>query len=176
MASDEMYEVRYGPTLKNTVVLAASVLFTLGCLIPGMPLIIRVLGIALFGTGSLLFLAFMVVRRVAFRVDANGITVAGSPLRYQATLLSVPWTEVQAVVLWKQHTARNMPYVGVQRHKDGPGQPGAGSRRVLGALTPHVPADVAHSSRAVNGRRLDRDRLAIAVAHFAPHVEIADLG
>ena len=177
MATGEVYEVRYGPTLKNMALLIGSVLFTLGCLLLDMPLILRVLGVVLFGAGSLFFLAFMVVRRVAFRVDAEGITVSGNPLRYRGTLLSVPWTEVEAVVLWKQRSAQNLPYIGVKRYEGGSGREGAGrGDRLVGAVVPHVPADIVRSSRAVSGWNLDRDRLAAAVAHFAPDIEVVDLG
>ncbi|TDC81759.1 hypothetical protein [Actinomadura sp. 7K507] len=178
MESGEVYEVRYGPTLKNVAMLVGSIVLTIGCLLPEVPLIIRVPGVALFGVGSFVFLAFMFVRRVAFRVDAQGITVAGNPLRYRTSLLFVPWSEVEAVVLWKQHSASNLPHVGVKRYKDSPEhqQGGRGSRLVLRAVAPHVPVEIVLSSRAVNGWRLNRDRLASAVAHFAPDTEVVDLG
>ncbi|NEA28339.1 hypothetical protein [Actinomadura bangladeshensis] len=178
MEPGEVYEVRYGPTLKTTVMLIGCVVLTLGCLLPEVPLHIRVLGVLLFGVGSVVFLAMTFSRQVAFRVDAEGITVAGGPFRYRASLLSVPWTDVKAVVLWKQQAAQNIPYVGVLRHEDRPADKPVGkARRLLyGAVAGHVPAEVANASRQVNGWRLDRDRLAAAVAHFAPDVEIIDLG
>lgn len=178
MEPGEVYEVRYGPTLKNTAILIVSVVLTLGCLLADVPLHIRVLGILLFGVGGLLFLAMTFSRKVAFRADAEGILVAGGPFRYRASLLSVPWTDVKAVVVWEQHAAQSMPYVGVLRHEDRPaGEPvGKAGRLLSAAVAGHVPAEVVKASRAVNGWRLDRDRLAAAVAHFAPDVEIIDLG
>ncbi|QFG22549.1 hypothetical protein [Actinomadura sp. WMMB 499] len=155
--------------MKNATMFVGSTVLTLCCLLPDVSLLVRVLGGGLFGTTTLLFLAFMVLRRVAFRVDAKGITVAGNPLRYRATLLFVPWQEVQTVVLWKQHLAQNMPYVGIQRNEDArPGKGGRGHDPVLRAAAPHVPTEIVRSSRAVNGWRLDRDRLAAAVAPLRP--------
>ncbi|MEU5994831.1 hypothetical protein ABZ806_38135 [Spirillospora sp. NPDC047418] len=178
MEPGEVYEVRYGPTLKNTALLIGSVVLILGCLLPEVPLHIRVLGVVLFGVAGLVFLAMTFSRKVAFRADAEGIMVAGGPFRYRASLLSVPWTDVKAVVLWKQSAGQSIPYVGVLRHEDRPaGKPvGKAGRLLYGAVAGHVPAEVAKASRQVNGWRLDRDRLAAAVAHFAPDVEIIDLG
>ncbi|MFA1544519.1 hypothetical protein [Actinomadura monticuli] len=177
MKPGEVYEVRYGPTLKNTVLMISSLVLALGCLLPEVPLHIRVPGILLFGTGVVIFLAMTFSRQVAFRVDAEGILVAGGPFRYRASLLSVPWTDVKAVVLWRQHAAQNIPYVGVLRHEDRPADKpvGKAGRLLYGAVAGHVPAEVAKASRQVNGWRLDRDRLAAAVAHFAPDVQIIDL-
>jgi hypothetical protein len=176
MEPGDVYEVRYGPTMKNIAMMVGSAAFAIGCLLPEMPLYIRVLGGVLFGGGSLVFLAVVVSRQVAFRVDADGITMAGGRLRYQANLLSVPWAEIEAVVLWTQ--LANLSYVGIQRRADSPAiqRPGRAGRLALGALVPHVPTEIAQSSRAINGWRLNRDRLTLAVAHFAPGVEIVDLG
>ncbi|CNE78892.1 Uncharacterised protein [Mycobacterium tuberculosis] len=52
--------------------------------------------------------------------------------------------------------------------------PFRGSRVLYRAVAGHVPAEVAKARRQVNGRRLDRDRP--AVAHFVPDVAIIDLG
>jgi len=173
----EPYEVRYGPTVGSVVSLAGTLALTVACSLAGLPPALRVVGVVLFGSISLVMAVVMVRRQVAFRVDSAGITVAGSPLRYQAGLLHVPWNEVRAIVLWKQHTAANNPHVGVQRYEGGPPrQVGRVQRRILRAAVPHVPAEVVECSRPIIGWRLDRDRLASAVAHFAPHVEIVDAG
>ncbi|NVI91513.1 hypothetical protein [Actinomadura sp. BRA 177] len=67
-----------------------------------------------------------------------------------ATTFSVPWTDVKAVVLWKQHAG---PYVGVLQQKDSPGSKpvGTAGRLLFDAAVGHVPAEVAKTSRQVNG-------------------------
>lgn len=178
METSGVYVARYGPNLKNGAMLAGSVLFASASIVLDVPLHIRVLGGVLFGAGALMALLFMVDRRVALRVDAEGITLAGGLPRYNANLLSVPWAEIRAVVLWKQHSAVNSPYLGLKLHSDSAtlrADSGRG-RIALEYLAPHVPFEVARFSRPVNGWRLDRERLASSVAHFAPDVHIIDLG
>lgn len=173
----EPYEVRYGPTAGNVAWLAGTLALTGACFLPGLPMAVRVIGIVLFGGGSVVLAVSMARRQVAFRVDSAGITVAGGPVRYRAGLLYVPWEEVQAIVLWKQHTAANNPYVGIQRAGGSATERlGGAQRRFVRAAVPHVPAEVVRFSRPIIGWRLDRDRLASAVAHFAPHVTIVDAG
>jgi hypothetical protein len=178
MEDQGVYEVRYGPTVKNLSMFVGSVVLMLGCFLPELSMWIRVPGGVLFGAAALLSLLFIVSRRVAFRVDGKGITMAAGPLRYHAGLLSIPWTEIESVVLWKQPNAANMPYVGVQRRAGSSElqRPGPGSKRILRAVVPHIPAEIVTSSRAINGWRLDRDRLTSAVALFAPDVNVVDLG
>ncbi|NNH69805.1 hypothetical protein HLB23_07985 [Nocardia uniformis] len=43
-------------------------------------------------------------------------------------------------------------------------------------LIPHVPPTVVAASRPISGWKLDRERLAAAVRHYAPHVAIVDVG
>lgn len=178
METPGVYEVRYGPNLTNSAMLAGSVVFVaIASLAPELQPYQRVLSGLFFGACGLVTLLVMVDRRVALRVDANGITMAGGPLRYNAGLLSVPWTEIKAVVLWKQTSAANMPYLGVLLHPDSTtlqAYSGRG-RRVLAALAPHVPYEVARFSRQINGWRLNRERLTSSVDHFAPGVPIIDL-
>lgn len=178
MEDPGVYEVRYGPTVKNLTMLGASLILMVCCTLPELSMFVRVLGGTLFGGAALVFLLFMVSRRVAFRVDCDGVTVAGGPLRYEVGLLSVPWAEIEAIVLWKQSNAANMPYVGIKRRTGSPGlqRSGPGGRRVLHALAPHIPAEIIVSSRAINGWRLDRDQLTSAVVHYAPDVKVVDLG
>jgi hypothetical protein len=173
-----VYEARYGPNLKNVAFLVTCLVFVSAAFLPDMPFVGRVLLVVFFGLGVVMALLFMVDRRVALRVDAKGITLAGGNLRYKALLLSVPWEEVDAVVLWRQHSAANLPYVGLQLRPDSPTlqQHQVVARRAMRTLAPHVPPEVALFSRPVNGWRLDKERLRSAVAHFAPSVEIKDLG
>lgn len=172
-----VYEARYGWDRRTVGILAICAAFTAALLLPDMPLSARVLGLPLFGGGGL-FMAFVALsRKVAFRVDETGVLLGGSPARYRATTAHVPWSDVTGFVFWRQTVGggTTLPYVGVTRREGSPALPGDGptARAVLGALVP-VPPEVAMSSRAVNGWRLDRDRLAAAVAHFAPGVPVYD--
>ncbi|GAA1384587.1 hypothetical protein GCM10009661_66320 [Catellatospora chokoriensis] len=109
-------------------------------------------------------------------------TLGGSPLRYAATTAHVPWTEVEAVVLWRQQTAQNLPWIGVLRPHDAPplhGTPTSPAGKLMagfgyavsGAPDPRLVA----AGRAVNGWRLDPDRLAAVVHRHAPGVQVRDL-
>jgi hypothetical protein len=80
-------------------------------------------------------------------------------------------------VLWEQRLPYGvtMRYVGVARRADAAPLAGGWKRAVLRsaarALTP-VSGEILMASRAVNGWRLDVDRLAAAVGHFAPGIPI----
>ncbi|MFD9004082.1 hypothetical protein ACFV0T_24480 [Streptomyces sp. NPDC059582] len=171
-----VYEARYGWDLKTTGVVAVCAGFTAVLLFSDTPPLMQALGLLLFGGGGV-FMAFMALsRKVAFRVDETGVLLGGSPARYAATTAHVPWQDVTALVLWRQTVrSASVPYVGVSRREDAPALPGDGPKRraVLERMVP-VPADVAIASRAVTGWRLDQDRLATAVAHFAPDVPVRD--
>lgn len=174
--SSPNYLARYGWDRRTAGIVALSALFTAILLLPGIPLVGRILGLPLFGAGGLFMAYTAMSRKVAFRVDETGVLLGGSPARYRATTSHVPWGDITGFVLWHQAVgSTSLPYVGVTRRKDAPPLPGDGptARAALGALVP-VPADVALSSRAVNGWRLDRDRLAAAVTHFAPAIPIRD--
>ncbi|MFE7748550.1 hypothetical protein [Streptomyces sp. NPDC057428] len=175
-----VYEARYGVDRRSLGVLAGSALFTVFLALADFTLVQRVLGLVLFGGGGVFFAFTTVSRKVAFRVDGTGVLLGGSPARYQATTAHVPWEDITAVVLWRQHSAAGIPWVGVARRPEagplpGPGQ-GRAARATMRALAPEVPADVALASRAVSGWRLDRDALSAAVAHFAPGVQVVDAG
>ncbi|KAB8169896.1 hypothetical protein FH609_006415 [Streptomyces sp. 3MP-14] len=180
--SEEAYEVRYGFDRRTLAVLAVSALFTVFLLVPGtgMSLGLRVAGLVLFAGGGLLMAAGALTRRTALRVDATGVLLGGSPVRYQATTAQVPWQDIRNVTLWRQRVPNGRPllWIGVTRREGAPPLPGPGQgpvgRAVAGALVP-VPHDLLMASRQVNGWRLDRDQLAAALARFAPGVELVDL-
>ena len=172
-----VYQAHYGFNLRTAGIVAICAVFTAALLLPDMPLFARVLGLPLFGGGGLFMIFVALSRKVAFRVDETGVLLGGSPARYRATTAHVPWSDVTAFVFWRQTVGggTTLPYVGVARRAGSPALPGDGprARAVLSALVP-VPPEVAMSSRAVNGWRLDRDRLAAAVAHFAPGTPLLD--
>ncbi|MFB7505970.1 hypothetical protein [Streptomyces broussonetiae] len=171
-----IYQAQYGWDRRTTAVVAVSALFTVCLLIPGMPLYARILGLPLFGGGGLFMVYVAMSGKVAFRVDETGVLLGGSPARYEATTAHVPWGDITGVVLWYQAAGRaTVPYAGVTRREGAPALPGDGpkSRAVLGHLA-SVPADVAISSRAVTGWRLDNERLISAVNHFAPGIPVRE--
>jgi hypothetical protein len=147
-----------------------------------MSLALRVVTLVFFGGGALVFIASIATRRVALRVDASGVTLGGSPGRHGATTVLIPWADIREIVLWRQPMpyGRSMRYVGVARRKGA--RPLAGPRGqragkvTARALAPGVSGDTLLASRAVNLWRLDTDRMAAAVAHFAPGVRVIDQG
>ncbi|MFE7776604.1 hypothetical protein ACFU5O_22505 [Streptomyces sp. NPDC057445] len=177
-----VYEARYGWDLKTTGVVAVSALFTVALLLPTPEIspYARVLGLPLFGVGGLLMTYIAMSRKVALRIDETGVLLGGTPVRYRTTTAHVPWQDITAVVHWRQPRPADIPWVGVVRRPGaapltGPGQ-GRRARATMQILVPHLPADVVLASRAVNGWRLDRARLAAAVAHFAPGTPVTDVG
>ncbi|MFE2972678.1 hypothetical protein ACFXKC_55990 [Streptomyces sp. NPDC059340] len=174
------YEVHCGWTWPNTLLVIVCFVFAAILLAPGGPLYMRVLGGLFFGGGGLMMAVMALSRAVVLRVDEKGVLLGGMPPGNRATTTVVPWSEIEAIVLWRQRapfTFRSL-YVGVQRHPGLPPLPGlAGSRFLRTAnrcLVHVVPADVVMASRAMTLWNLDEDRLARAVAHFAPHVAMVD--
>jgi hypothetical protein len=66
------------------------------------PLVLRILTSGVFGWFAVVTMAAVLTRRVAFLVDAAGLTLGGSPFRYAATTRVFPWPEVDAVVVWRR--------------------------------------------------------------------------
>jgi hypothetical protein len=174
-----VYEARYGLGGKTAWTLGGCILFT--ALLLGLPDIdqaTRIGGLLLFGGGGLALLTTALSRKTALRVDETGILLGGWTPRYRASTLHVPWQDIAGVVLWHQVLPGTwpMPYVGVVRREGLPPVPvsrGWALRATARALVP-VPYDVLLTSRPVNGWRLDEERLAAAVRHFAPDVRITD--
>lgn len=171
-----VYQARYGWDRRTTGIVGASALFTAVLLLPDVPLLGQILGLPLFGVGGLFMAYTAMSRKVAFRVDETGVLLGGNPARYKSTTIHVPWDDVTGFVLWRQTVgSTSVPYVGVTRREGAPPLPGDGpkARAALSRLVP-VPTDVALSSRAVNGWRLDRDQLVAAATHFAPGILVRD--
>ncbi|WP_019632071.1 hypothetical protein [Actinomadura atramentaria] len=179
MDNDGVYEVRHGATRSNISMLIGCLIFT-ACAIalPDMAPITRVLGTILFGAGFIMALITITTRRVSLRVDAEGITIGGNPFRYQKTTLHAPWNEVAAIILWKQTTtAKAINYIGFEHKETSSATETGSARRFMSrAVVPHVPPHLVRSSRPINGWRLDRTRLTAAVTHFAPQVNVTNLG
>ncbi|MEV5986856.1 hypothetical protein AB0L85_17820 [Streptomyces sp. NPDC052051] len=171
-----VYEARYGWDRKTRWVVAVSAFFTVVLLLPGVPLFLRVLGLALFGGGGALMAYTAMSHKVAFRVDGTGVLLGGNAARYRATTVHVPWGDITGFVLWRQSTGvATLPCVGLIRREGAPALPGDGpkARAVVRRLV-SVPEDVAFTSRTVSGWRLDKERLVAAVAHFAPGIPVRE--
>lgn len=174
-----VYEVRYGLTASNVALILLSVVFAAAAVVlPELPLVVRVAGVVLFGAGTLIFLVGIVRRQAALRVDARGLTVGGSPVRYRATTLFVPWDELAVVVVWRQRLPHgvSMRHIAVARRPGSPPLPdqrmGVVGHVTLNRLAPNMPADVAATSRPVAGWKLDVDRLRATIQANAPHVQV----
>jgi len=183
MNNSAPYEARYGWTGKTVRVVLVCVVFLAlavgGSFVPGNPVWLGVV-IGVFAlTGLATMVGAAVSHALALRVDASGVALGGSPLRRNAPATEVPWQDVAAIVLWTQDLGlfnQKMHYAGVHLKSGVPPLPmSARMRRVSAALVPNVPTDVVRASVAINGWRLDRDRLEAAVAAFGGGVEILDL-
>jgi hypothetical protein len=83
-------------TGKQNWSICTAVLVAVGVAMPLLPTLL------LLAIGGLALLWGAASRRVAVRVDAHGITLGGSPLRYRGTTMLVPWTDITNVLLWEQ--------------------------------------------------------------------------
>lgn len=172
-----VYQERYRWSRRTTSVVAAGVLAILVAVEGDMPLLpILILLIA----GVLALLWGAAARRVAVRVDARGVTLGGSPLRYRGTTTTVAWADITNVLLWQQILPPStlVSYLGLERRpaatldtSSNKGRPELADAR---GLTPDIPEDVIAASRPISGWRLDRRGLARAVARFAPEVWVLD--
>jgi len=116
MAADSFgYEARYGWSGRNARIVIVGLVFAVAGI--ALPLVLRIIDIVFFGDGALFFLGVICTRRVAFRVDASGVTLGGTPPRYRSGTRVVPWADIRQVVLWEQPMpyGRSMPHVGLVR-------------------------------------------------------------
>jgi hypothetical protein len=175
-----VYVARYGWNRRSGSLIVGAAVFVLVALTAPMSLALRVVTLVFFGGGALVFVTSIATRRVALRVDASGVTLGGSPGRYGATTVLIPWADIREIVLWRQPVTygRSVRYVGVGRRKGT--RPLAGrrgqraARATARALAPGVSGDTLQASRAVNLWHLYTQRMAAAVAHFAPGVRVID--
>jgi hypothetical protein len=168
------YVERFGFSWRIALRIATCVLFVVVGLTVPMPVALRVCCVVLFGVGVLVFARIAASREVALRIDASGVTLGGSPLRYPSTTEHLPWADIEAIVLWRQQVrTATLRYIGVQRGPQAPAP--RGSRlgdSISTSLVPHVPAELVRSSRPIAGWRLDPRRLAEAVARFSPGTQV----
>ncbi|MGQ5259885.1 hypothetical protein ACTWLT_03915 [Micromonospora sp. ZYX-F-536] len=182
IAPGEAYEERFGFTRRDLLLLPASAVFVaVGVLLLRDEPLAGVGAIVIGGAFLLLRLVSVLGRRVALRVDAAGVTLGQTPPWPSSHTAVTPWSDIEAVVLWTQQAGgTTVPYVGLQRRPGLPPLPGSarsrGLRRMNQALVAHVPPAVLADSRPATFWRLHRPSLEAAVRHFAPAVEIVDVG
>ncbi|MEV6768876.1 hypothetical protein AB0N05_09660 [Nocardia sp. NPDC051030] len=175
-----IYEERYGFNPKTVLVLLISGLFVAATIfIPDMSTALRIVMLLLFGLGGLLILANSLSRKVALRIDHTGITLGGAPMRYRKSTQHLPWPDLEAVVLWRQHTAQNLPWIGILRRTDAPPlHPATNGRRALmstaTALSGAPDERLMQCARTITGWKLDTVQLSAALQTLAPHVRLID--
>jgi hypothetical protein len=173
------YEVRFGLVRRDLLLIPTSAVFLAG----GILLVGEVpsVGVAcvLLGGGSLaLRLITALSRRVALRVDVTGVTLGAVPPWPRTHTAVVPWSDIEAVVLWRQVTAGGgVRYLGLRRRAGLAPLPGSLRSGLLKKMTrsvvpPDVPLQVAIDSRPVSLWRLDEKRLAEAIDRFGAGVEL----
>ena len=190
--TQEAYEVRYGWTRKNAILMVLSFLFCLVVFIPfsfdairidliPIPIIaVKVLALALGLSGLVSSGAGGFSNKVLLRVDPAGITLGGHPLRYASTTARVPWSDVIGIELWVQRLMVNgrttrVPYVGLHRVSGAPPLPGKPKSRVsrnLASGAAGVPADLVAASRAVGVWKVDPKVFCATVKFYRPDLEI----
>ena len=178
-AEPGVYVARYGWNRRSGSLIIGAAVFVLVALTVPMSLALRVVTLVFFGGGALVFIANIASRRVALRVDANGITLGGSPGRYRSATRLIAWADIREVVLWCQPMpyGRSMRYVAVARRKGAAPLAGRRGRRAgqvtartltLSAATRCWPA----AQRTCGG--WTRIGMSAAVTHFAPGVRVVD--
>jgi hypothetical protein len=117
MSTAPVYEEKYGFPTEYARLLFVCAAFTLGGLIVPMPMALRLTETAIFGLGGLMLaaLGLRATRLVALRVDALGLTVGGSPLKYAATTEVVPWPQLRAIRLTRDSTPPHVTVVTADR-------------------------------------------------------------
>jgi hypothetical protein len=181
IAPGETYEVRFGWTRRDMLLVPASVLFVIvGVAMRHDKPVPAIVAIALGGVFLLIRLIGVISGRVALRVDATGVTLGMMPPWPASYTATVPWKDIEAIVLWRQDAGRTtIPYIGLQRRPGLTSLPGSvrsgALKRISQFVAAHVPPEVVADSRPVTMWRLHEPTLRAAIGRFAPTVDIVDL-
>jgi hypothetical protein len=170
----EEYQGFGGRTGSGLVLCAVFVIFAS---VEQLPVGLRIAFLVVFGGTGALLIAHAVSHRIALRVDAEGVTMGGTPLRYRSTTKLVPWSDIERIVVWQRRMPRGGPllYVGLAGGPNAPRPEGPAARaaaRANALAAPTVPGGTYLAIRAVTGWHLGPARLAAATARFAPTVQI----
>ncbi|MCX4989928.1 MULTISPECIES: hypothetical protein [unclassified Streptomyces] len=192
----DAYVVRFGWTVKNALLVmfctgVAGLVLYLGDLT--LPIVLCVAFFVLCGVG---LTAMSLSRKVALRIDAEGVTLGGSPLvRYEAGIVFVPWDEIVALVRWEQNIRPGgwkvpgqlslrikAPYLGIKRRRGlapmpDSEKPWSTVNEIAAQVTAQqAPTGIAFTSRPVNAWRLKERELVAALEQYGPPgVELKDL-
>lgn len=114
---------------------------------------------------------------MAFRADESGVTLGGPVIRYHKFTVTVPWRDIEALVLWttKKSMERPIRRLGLKLRPGVPHLPGPDANISPGLATsvgPHIEHEVVRNSRAIAFWKVDHSRLAAAVQAFAPDVRL----
>jgi hypothetical protein len=181
LTESDVYEAKYGWNGQSARLIGIAIVFCVVVLVVSVPLWFRIVAIVFFGGGALLFAGINLTRRTALRVDSSGVTLCRSPLYPKSTTNLYPWPEISQVVIWQPAIRSRLirtEYVGVRRHAGAPPLTGRftgpRSRSAAARLAPDIPAAVAVTGARATTWTIDRPRLARAVAHFAPRINVLD--
>jgi len=179
---DDTYVARFGWTRRDLFLLPFCLLFVaIGTTmaVTGEP-VLGALGVLMGAAYVVLWTTAFLSRRVALAVTVEGITLGLIPPWPASRIALVPWSDVEAVVLWRQAAGyASVRYIGVQRRAGAPPLPGSARspmlRRINKTLVPaHLPTALVADSRPVSFWRLNKARLVAAINQFAPHVPVVD--
>lgn len=169
-----VYEARYGLNRQSGKVIGGSLIFCAVILLIPSPLWARILVVGFFGLCALVLLSVSLTRKTALRVDSAGVTTRSYPLQPRSTRF-YRWEDIDKILIWQY---QRMKSVGIQRRDAAApltNRPIRSISRGAVAITaPGIPPEVAATGVAANGWALDLNRLAQAVAHFAPTVPVLD--
>lgn len=169
-----VYEVRFSFTPEGTLLLVLSAAFMVAAIAATeTPALLRVPLFTLAALATVTLMAAMTSPLVAFRVDAEGITLGGNPVwRYQASTVTVPWDGITGIVLYtpRLRPGRAPSHIKLLHDRNPAPDPDAtGSSRPEAGRVEWV------TSRPVRGWRFDRARFATVLAWHAPHIPLAEV-
>jgi hypothetical protein len=175
------YETHHGLGGRTGPGLLLCLVFVIGAFAARLPAGALIAVLLVFGGAGTMLLVNGLSGRIALRVDASGITLGGTPLRYKSTTRFVPWSDIERIVVWQRWQPRGGPlvYIGLAGPADALQADGRVARlaaRANALAAPPVPGRTYLGLRAVTGWHLDVDRLAAATAHYAPSIRIESPG
>jgi hypothetical protein len=191
MSGQDVYQERCDLTVPIAAAIGIDLGFVAAAVLAPTPMVVRVMTCGFFGWAATMSIAAVATRRIAFRVDAAGITLGGTAFRYQATTRLFSWTDINKIVIWRRSLPvsvggrtlfpiAHIRYVGLQRAAGSSPVSGSWSKRAeLPALrfaspTAAPPGLAAGAVRVISAWQLDTGRLAAAVRIFAPAVEVIE--
>jgi hypothetical protein len=177
----DAYETLHGLGGRTVPALLLCLAFVIGALVAKVPVGVLIAVLVVFGGSGTALLVHGVSGRIALRVDASGVTLGGTPLRYKATTRFVPWSDIERIVLWRRWLPRggSITYIALAGRADALQADSRVARLAAKAnalAAPPISGSTYLGLRAVTGWHLDVSRLAAATAYYAPSVRIESPG